>query len=125
MRVSVQDIKEVRNAACRQVLFYTAKRCQFVRPHGAEARGEIGAGVRRLDQFFRVEEGSEEAMLDDVRAALRASAVAVPAGTRHNITTGTVPLKLYAPPNHRDDVVHQTRQDGEADHERFDGKTTE
>jgi hypothetical protein len=29
------------------------------------------------------------------------------------------------PPNHRDGVVHQTRQDAEADHEHFDGKTTE
>jgi hypothetical protein len=32
---------------------------------------------------------------------------------------------LYAPPNHRDGVVHQTRADAEADHEHFDGKTTE
>jgi len=39
-----------------------------------------------------------------------------------------VPLKvytLYAPPNHRDGVVHQTRADAEADNEHFDGKTTE
>ncbi len=35
------------------------------------------------------------------------------------------PYTLYAPPNHRDGVVHQTRQDAEADHEHFDGKTTE
>ena len=32
---------------------------------------------------------------------------------------------LYAPPNHRDGVVHQTRADAEADNEHFDGKTTE
>jgi hypothetical protein len=47
----------------------------------------------------------------------------------HNIiNTGTVPLKLYtlyAPPNHRDGVVHLTRGDAEADSEHFDGKTTE
>jgi hypothetical protein len=32
---------------------------------------------------------------------------------------------LYAPPNHRDGIVHSTRADAEADHEHFDGKTTE
>jgi hypothetical protein len=53
----------------------------------------------------------------------------VPAGTNHNvINMGGVPLKLYtlyAPPNHRDGVVHPTRADAEADNEHFDGKTTE
>ncbi|MEQ1731212.1 MAG: hypothetical protein ABL982_22820 [Vicinamibacterales bacterium] len=41
---------------------------------------------------------------------------------------GSAPLKLYtlyAPPNHRDGVVHLTRKDAEADKEHFDGKTTE
>ena len=50
-------------------------------------------------------------------------------GRRHNIiNTGTVPMKLYtlyAPPNHRDGVVHLTRADALADKEHFDGKTTE
>jgi hypothetical protein len=32
---------------------------------------------------------------------------------------------LYAPPNHRDGVVHATKVDAEADKEHFDGKTTE
>jgi hypothetical protein len=32
---------------------------------------------------------------------------------------------LYAPPNHRDGVVHHTRAEAEADSEHFDGKTTE
>jgi mannose-6-phosphate isomerase-like protein (cupin superfamily) len=77
-----------------------------------------------------VEEGTGEAVLDGVRTAIRAGfAVVVPAGTNHNIiNTGTVPLKLYtlyAPPNHRDGVVHRTRHDAEADSEHFDGKTTE
>mgnify|MGYP006145684515 CR=1 FL=1 len=56
-------------------------------------------------------------------------AVIVPAGARHNvINTDTQPLKLYtlyAPPNHRDGIVHHTRADAEADNEHFDGKTTE
>ena len=91
---------------------------------------EIGAEVHKLDQFFRVEEGSGEAILDGVRTAIKAGfAVVVPAGTKHNIiNTGNAPLKLYtlyAPPNHRDGVVHHTRADAEADNEHFDGKTTE
>jgi hypothetical protein len=32
---------------------------------------------------------------------------------------------LYAPPNHRDGVVHLTRADAQVDKEHFDGKTTE
>lgn len=53
----------------------------------------------------------------------------VPAGAGHNIiNTGSEPLKLYtlyAPPNHRDGVVHPTRADAQADTEHFDGKTSE
>jgi len=44
------------------------------------------------------------------------------------IDTGSVPLKLYtlyAPPNHRDGVIHHTRAEAEKDNEHFDGKTTE
>jgi mannose-6-phosphate isomerase-like protein (cupin superfamily) len=55
--------------------------------------------------------------------------VVVPAGARHNIiNTGTGPLKLYtlyAPPNHRDGVVHHTRVEAERDDEQFDGRTSE
>jgi mannose-6-phosphate isomerase-like protein (cupin superfamily) len=90
----------------------------------------IGAEVHTLDQFFRVEEGSGVAVLDGVRTSIRAGfAVVVPAGANHNIVnTGRVPLKLYtlyAPPNHRDGVVHHSRADAETDNEHFDGKTTE
>jgi mannose-6-phosphate isomerase-like protein (cupin superfamily) len=130
MKGFVQDIEAlaVENAAFRQVL-YTAKHCQLVLM-ALKPKEEIGAEVHKLDQFFRVEEGSGEAVLDGVSTAVRAGfAVLVPAGTKHNIiNTGTVPLKLYtlyAPPNHRDGVVHQTGQEAEADHEDFDGKTTE
>ncbi len=88
---------------------------------------EIGAKVHKLDQFFRVEEGTGEAVLDGVRTVISAGfAVLVPAGTNHNIiNTGSVSLKLYAPPNHRDGVVHHTRAEAEKDNEHFDGKTTE
>ena len=130
MKGFVQDIEglAIKNDAFRQVL-YTAKHCQLV-IMALKPKEEIGAEVHELDQFFRVEEGSGEAVLDGVRTAIKPGfAVLVPAGTHHNIVnTGSVPLKLYtlyAPPNHRDGVVHRTRADADADHEHFDGKTTE
>jgi mannose-6-phosphate isomerase-like protein (cupin superfamily) len=112
----------------RQVL-YTAKNCQLV-VMSLKPKEDIGMEVHKLDQFFRVEEGSGEAILDGVHKQISTGfAVIVPAGTRHNIVnTGTAPMKLYtlyAPPNHRDGVVHKTKADAEADKEHFDGKTTE
>ena len=130
MKGYVQDIESlaIKNDEFRRVL-YTAKNCQLV-VMALKPKEEIGAEVHKLDQFFRVEEGSGEAVLNGVRTAIRAGfAVVVPAGMTHNIiNTGSVPLKLYtiySPPNHRDGVVHHTRADAEADHEHFDGKTTE
>ncbi len=126
----VKDIESLAgtNDDFRRVL-YTAKHCQLVLM-ALKPKEEIGEEVHKLDQFFRVEEGTGEAVLDGVRKAIRAGfAVLVPAGTAHNIVnTGSVPLKLYtlySPPNHRDGVVHHTRADAEADSEHFDGKTTE
>jgi len=130
MKGFVRDIESlaVENVEFRQVV-YTAKHCQLVLM-ALKPKEEIGAEVHKLDQFFRVEEGTGEAVLDGVSTAIRAGfAVLVPAGTNHNIiNTGTSQLKLYtlyAPPNHRDGVVHHTRADAEADKEHFDGKTTE
>lgn len=126
----VKDIESltIENADFRRVL-YTAEHCQLVLM-ALKPKEEIGAEVHKLDQFFRVEAGTGEAVLDGVRTAIRAGfAVVVPAGANHNIiNTGDVPLKLYtlySPPNHRDGVVHPTRQDAEGDDEHFDGKTTE
>ena len=124
---SIEDIA-VKNEEFRRVL-YTAKNCQLV-VMALRPKEEIGAEVHKLDQFFRVEEGVGEAVLDGVRTVISAGfAVLVPAGTNHNIiNTGDVPLKLYtlySPPNHRDGVIHHTRADGEADNEHFDGITTE
>jgi mannose-6-phosphate isomerase-like protein (cupin superfamily) len=130
MKGFVKDIEVLanENRSFRQVI-YTAHHSQLVLM-ALKPKEEIGAEVHKLDQFFRVESGSGEAELDGVRTAIRDGfAVLVPAGTRHNIVnTGEVPLKLYtlyAPPNHRDGVVHQTRAAAEADTEHFDGKTTE
>jgi len=130
MKGFVKDIESlaIKNDNFRRVL-YTAKHCQLV-VMALKPGEEIGEEVHTLDQFFRVEAGTGEAVLDGVRSAIRAGfAVIVPAGTKHNIVnTGGVPLKLYtlyAPPNHRDGVVHHSRAEAEADSEHFDGKTTE
>lgn len=126
----IQDIESlaISNKEFRKVL-YTAQHCQLV-VMSLNPKEEIGMEVHKLDQFFRVEEGSGEAILDGVSSAIRTGfAVIVPAGTNHNIiNSGNVPLKLYtlyAPPNHRDGIVHSTRAEAEADHEHFDGRTTE
>jgi len=130
MKGYVQNIESiaVKNDDFRRVL-YTAKNCQLV-VMALKPNEEIGMEVHKLDQFFRVEEGAGEAVLDGVRTLISAGfAVLIPAGTNHNIiNTGNVPMKLYtlyAPPNHQDGVVHHSRLDAEADNEHFDGKTTE
>lgn len=130
MKGFIDDIERLAldNEAFRRVL-YTAKHCQLV-VMALKPGEEIGAEVHTLDQFFRVEEGTGEAVLDGARTAINEGfAVVVPAGAKHNIiNTGTAPLKLYtlyAPPNHRDGVVHRTREEAEADTEHFDGRTTE
>lgn len=126
----VQDIENlaIKNDDFRRVL-YTAKHCQLV-AMALMPKQAIGAEVHKLDQFFGVEEGTGEAILSGLRTPIRAGfAVIVPAGVMHNIiNTGDVPMKLfaiYAPPNHRDGVVHRTRAEAEADQEHFEGETTE
>lgn len=130
MKGYVQDIEAIAigNGAFRRVL-YTAQNCQLV-VMSLPPQQDIGVEVHPLDQFFRVEQGQGEAVLDGVRTAIGPGhALVVPAGTRHNITnTGVGPLLLctiYAPPNHRDGVVHATRAEADADSEHFDGRTSE
>jgi mannose-6-phosphate isomerase-like protein (cupin superfamily) len=116
------------NQDFRRVL-YTAEHSQLVvmaLPPGEH----IGAERHEVDQFFRVEQGTGEVVINDARSPIKSeSAIVVPAGAKHDIiNTGATPLKLYtiySPPHHRDGVVHRTRADAEADTEHFDGKTTE
>lgn len=130
MKGFVQNIEDIanKNKEFRKVL-YTAGNIQLV-VMSLKPKEEIGMELHALDQFFRVEEGTGEALLDGVHTAIGAGfAVLVPAGTKHNIiNTGDIPLQLYtlyAPPNHRNDVIHHTRVEAEKDDEHFDGKTTE
>lgn len=130
MKGYIQNIEDVtvENSDFRRVL-YTARNCQLV-VMALKPKEEIGMEVHTLDQFFRVEEGTGEVILDGVHTAVKAGfAIIVPAGANHNIiNTGSLPLKLYtlyAPPNHRDGVIQHTRAEAEKDDEHFDGKTTE
>jgi mannose-6-phosphate isomerase-like protein (cupin superfamily) len=118
----------ITNEDFRRVL-YTATHCQLV-VMALKPQEDIGAEVHTLDQCLYVAQGAGETVLDGVRTAISAGCmIVVPAGVRHNvINTGSVPLKLstiYAPPNHRDGVVHHTRADADADNEHFDGTMTQ
>jgi mannose-6-phosphate isomerase-like protein (cupin superfamily) len=115
------------NGDFRRVL-YTAKHTQLV-VMALSPGEEIGLETHDVDQFFRVEAGVGEVVIDDTRTAIAPeSAIIVPARHKHNVVnTGTVPLKLYtlySPPQHREGVVHRTRADAEKDGEHFDGTTT-
>lgn len=117
------------NDLFRKVL-YTGQSSQLVvmaLPPGEE----IGEEVHQLDQFIRCEAGEGKAILDGLEHGVtNGTALLVPAGARHNIvnTSAEQPLKLYtvyAPPNHRDGVVHNTRADALKDDEYFDGRVSE
>ena len=131
MKGFVQNIEKLslENELFRKVL-YTAKNSQLVLM-SLNVGEEIGAEVHQLDQFLRIEKGEGKAILDGVSHNISdGSAILVPAGAEHNIiNTGTTPMKLYtvyAPPNHRDGIIHKTKTEAEADEgEHFDGKTTE
>lgn len=119
----------VENTKFRRVL-YTGSKLQLVLMSLAPGE-EIGAEVHDdHDQFFRVETGAGEVWIDGARTAIGDDdAIIVPAGARHNVVnTGSGPLRLYtlyAPPEHRDGTVHQTKAEADAAEEHFDGTTSE
>ena len=130
MRGCVINIEQaaLENEYFRKVL-YTDERVQLV-VMSLKPLEEIGEEVHALDQFIRIESGRGKAILDDVPHDIESEyAVLVPAGTKHNIVnTGDAEMKLYtvyAPPEHRDGVVHKTKADAMAGEEHFDGTTTE
>jgi mannose-6-phosphate isomerase-like protein (cupin superfamily) len=129
----VDDIQAatLANDDFRRVL-YTGKNLQLVLMT-IPAGEEIGAEVHEdRDQFFRIEEGSGEVLIDGRTHEIEDDdGIIVPAGARHNIrNTGEGPLRLYTlygPPEHKDGVVHKDKAQAEADHDddHWDGGTTE
>ena len=119
------------NEKFRKVL-YTGRNLQLVLMT-LQPGEEIGAEVHDdRDQFFRVEAGSGEIVIDGATSPVKADmAMIVPAGARHNVrNTGSEPLKLYtlyAPPEHRDGTVHKDKDQAERDHDadHWKGETTE
>ena len=116
------DIEEqtLKNNYFRQVLF-TGKHAQLV-VMSLKPGEEIGNEVHpNVDQFFRIEEGEAEFVLNngkDKHIAKAGWAVVVPAGTWHNIINNskTKPLKLYtvySPPNHPPGTIHKTKAEAE------------
>jgi len=110
----------------REVLF-TGKFAQLVvmclQP-GEEIGNEVHANV---DQFFRLEQGEAEFILNgnEKHFVKNGDAVIVPAGTYHNVINASKNKKLklytiYSPPNHPDKTVHKTKAEAEkaeaADH---------
>ena len=130
MKGYVDDIqaRTLENEDFRRVL-YTGKNMQLVLmtlPPGCDIGEEVHED---RDQFFRIEEGEGEVVIDDTRTPVEDDdAVIVPAGAKHNlINTGDQPLLLYTlylPPEHRDRLVQRSKVDA-AKEEHFDGKTTE
>ncbi len=121
--------ESIENEAFRKVL-YTAKHSQLVLM-SLKPGEEIGEETHTLDQFIRIEAGSGKAVLDGVSHNIAdGSAIVIPAGTLHNIinTSDSTAMKLYtlyAPPEHKDGVIRQTKADALAQEEHFDGTTTE
>jgi mannose-6-phosphate isomerase-like protein (cupin superfamily) len=82
------------------------------------AEGEIGQEVHEVDQILSFVSGLGEAIVGgQQRDIAPGDLVVVPAGVEHNFrNTGPNPLVLYtvyAPPEHRDGVVHRTREEAE------------
>lgn len=133
MKGYVDNIEEatVENDDFRRVL-YTGKNLQLVLMT-LQPGEEIGEEVHQdRDQFFRVEEGEGEVLIDGETHPIEDDdAIIVPAGARHNVrNTGDDPLRLYSiygPPEHKDGIVHKTKEQAERDHDNdeWNGETTE
>lgn len=131
MKGFVADIEELTkdNVTFRRVM-YTGQHLQLVLM-ALESGEEIGEEVHETnDQFFRIEKGRGEAVIDGVRTPIRSGAgIVVPAGARHNIiNTGEKLMRLYTlygPAKHRDRLVQATRAEALSSTEQFEGQTTE
>jgi len=107
--------KTLDNNLFRNVLF-TGKHAQLV-VMCLQPGEDIGNEVhKKVDQFFRIEQGKAVFVFNgkEKRLAKNGDAVIVPAGTFHNVINAskTAKLKLYtlySPPNHPDKTVHKTK----------------
>ncbi len=107
------------NTFFRRVVF-TGKKSQLV-VMSIPPGGEIGLETHHnVEQTLFILSGRGEAVLDGKKEAIGGGfVVVVTPGTAHNIVnTGSEPLQiytLYAPANHIDGRVHQTKAEADAD----------
>lgn len=118
-----EDVRQLalENSDFRRVI-KTTERSQLVLM-SVPAGGEIGEETHtENDQVLSFVEGSGHAVLAGTRLEVSpGTVVVVPAGTRHNFLADAGDmLKLftvYAPPHHRPGTVHKTKADADADTE--------
>lgn len=119
----------IRNDNFRKVL-YTTKNLQLV-VMSLKPGEEIGEEVHDVDQFFRIEKGAGQAVIDGQPSDMSdGTTIIVSAGAKHNIinSSDSEPLKLYTlycPPHHQDGTMHATKAEAEGDDEHFDGKVSD
>ena len=131
MKGYVADIEGLTeaNKDFRHVL-YTGQNLQLVLM-SLKPGQDIGAETHAThDQFFRIEQGKGQIVIDGVTHKCKSGAgIVVPAGALHNlINTGDKPMKvytIYGPPNHVDQLEQKTKSVAQASSEHFDGKVTE
>jgi mannose-6-phosphate isomerase-like protein (cupin superfamily) len=104
--------KSLQNEYFREVLF-TGPHSQLVVMSIAPGE-DIGMETHKdVDQFFRVESGIRQAILDGKEYNIDdGSAVVVPAGTEHNIINSSKSMKvytIYSPPNHPHGTIHKNK----------------
>jgi len=118
MKGYTSNIEEetLKNENFRKVLF-TGKHMQLV-VMSLKVGEDIGEEVHKnLDQFFRIEKGECNVVIDGEENIVKADMVAiVPAGVLHNVinTSDTEDLKLYtiySPANHPEGTIHVTRDE--------------
>ncbi len=117
------------NTAFRKVL-YTGHNLQLVLMSLTPGQ-DIGMETHAThDQFFRIEKGHGEIVIDGARQKIKGGdGLVVPAGAKHNlVNTGDKRLRLYTiygPPNHIDQLVEETKAEADASSEVFTGVTSE
>lgn len=123
------EILTEENNAFRKVL-YTGHHLQLVLMALTPGQA-IGMETHAThDQFFRIEQGYGEAVIDGVSRKIKSGdCLIVPAGAKHNlVNSGEKPMRLYTiygPPNHVDKLLETTHAEAEASHEVFDGVASE
>ena len=112
--------KTINNDYFREVVF-TGRHCQLV-VMCLKPGEEIGSEVHKnVDQFFRIEKGKGKVVINGKeKQVINGVGIVVPAGSEHNLinisTSNDLKLyTIYSPPQHKDGIVHKTKEDAMAD----------